>query len=208
MKSRAALTAACIALMAALSACMSSSGRVSSAAAAAATRNGMVITVGSFDFPESVMPDEIYGEALAAGKFPVRILPDLGSREVVDPALMGDLVQLAPEYARSALGLFSLGRLSATSSAATANRALAASPPVAGRGLAAARPARVRDANAENITPRCAGMSSPAMAHACSPCSTGCRSSWTPARCAPSTRGRSWRGRTPAGGRRLAARTG
>ena len=77
----------------------------------------MVITVGSFDFPESVLLADIYGEALAADKFPVRILPNLGSREVVDPALVGGLVQLVPEYAGSALEFFSLGRLSATSNA-------------------------------------------------------------------------------------------
>ena len=110
----------------------------------------MVITVGSFDFPESVLLAELYGEALAAGKFPVRILPDLGSREVVDPALMDGLVQLVPEYAGSALEFFSLGRLSATSNVAAANRALAAS--VAGRGLVAARPAPAQDANAIVVT--------------------------------------------------------
>jgi osmoprotectant transport system substrate-binding protein len=150
MKPRVVAITACIALMAALSACTSSSGRVSSAAAAAATWNGMVITVGSFDFPESVLLAEIYGEALAAGKFPVRILPDLGPREVVDPALMDGLVQLVPEYAGSALEFFSLGRLSATADAAATNRALAAS--VAGRGLVAAHPASAQDANAIVVT--------------------------------------------------------
>ena len=79
-----------------------------------AGRHGAVITVGSFDFPESVLLAEIYGQALAAGRFPVRILPNLGPREVVDPALVDGLVQLVPEYAGSALEFFSLGRLSAT----------------------------------------------------------------------------------------------
>ena len=93
---------------------------------------------------------QIYGEALAAARFPVRILPNLGSREVVDPALMDGLVQLVPEYAGSALEFFSLGRLSATADAAAANRALAGS--VAGRGLVAARPAPAQDANAIVVT--------------------------------------------------------
>ena len=110
----------------------------------------MVITVGSFDFPESVLLAQIYGQALAAGRFPVRILPDLGTREVVDPALVDGLVQLVPEYAGSALEFFSLGRLSATSNAAAANRALAGS--VAGRGLVAGRPAPAQDANAIVVT--------------------------------------------------------
>ena len=109
-----------------------------------------MITVGSFDFPESVLLAEIYGGALAAAKFPVRILPNLGPREVVDPALANGLVQLVPEYAGSALEFFSLGRLAATSNAGAANKALAGS--VAGRGLVAARPAPAQDANAIVVT--------------------------------------------------------
>ena len=110
----------------------------------------MVISVGSFDFPESVLLAEIYGQALAAAKFPVRILPNLGPREVVDTALMDGLLQLVPEYAGSALEFFSLGRQSATPDAGAASKALAAS--VAGRGLMAARPAPAQDANAIVVT--------------------------------------------------------
>jgi osmoprotectant transport system substrate-binding protein len=109
-----------------------------------------VITVGSFDFPESVLLAEIYGQALAEDNFPVRILPDLGSRELVDSALMSGLVQLVPEYAGSALEFFSLGRLSATSDAEAASRALTGS--VAGRGLVPASPAPAQDANAIVVT--------------------------------------------------------
>ena len=150
MRPRAALIAACMGLVAALSACTSSNGPVSSAPGKAAGQHGAVITVGSFDFPESVLLAEIYGQALAAAKFPVRILPNLGSREVVDSALTNGLVQLVPEYAGSALQFFSLGRLSATSNAEVANRTLAGS--VAARGLVAARPARAQDANAIAVT--------------------------------------------------------
>ena len=46
-----------------------------------------VITVGSFDFPESVLLAYLYAGALSAGGYPVRVLPDLGSRELVEPAL-------------------------------------------------------------------------------------------------------------------------
>jgi osmoprotectant transport system substrate-binding protein len=149
MKPRAVLTAACTGLAVTLSACTSSSGHLSSAAGLAG-RPGTVITVGSFDFPESLLLAQIYGQALAAGNFPVRILPSLGPRELVDPALMDGLVQLVPEYVGSALEFFSLGRLSATSDAGAANRALAGS--VAGRGLVAARPAPAQDANAIVVT--------------------------------------------------------
>jgi len=150
MNPRAALITACTGLTVTLAACTSSSGHVSSAAGKSVDRPGAVITVGSFDFPENVVLAEIYGQALAADNFPVRIMANLGPRELVDPALMDGLVQLVPEYAGSALDFISLGRLSATSDAAAANRALAAS--VAGRGLIAARPAPAQDANAIVVT--------------------------------------------------------
>jgi osmoprotectant transport system substrate-binding protein len=135
--------------MVTLAACTSSTGHVPSAARPG-SRPGTVIAVGSFDFPESVLLAEIYGQALAADNFPVRILPDLGTRELVDSALMSGLIQLVPEYAGSALEFFSLGRLAATSDAEAANRALAGS--VAGRGLVPARPAPAQDANAIVVT--------------------------------------------------------
>jgi osmoprotectant transport system substrate-binding protein len=109
-----------------------------------------VISVGSFDFPESGLLAEIYGQALAAHGFPVRILPDLGSRELVDPALMSGLIQLVPEYAGSALEFASLGRRSATSSAEATNQALADS--VARAGLVVGRPALAQDTNAIVVT--------------------------------------------------------
>ena len=146
MKPGTLLRAACLGLAAALAACTSPAGRPSSAAGAPAGRHGMVISVGSFDFRESALLAEIYGQALAAARFPVRILPNLGPREVVDPALMNGLLQLVPEYAGSALEFFSLGRLSATSDAGVANKALAKA--VAADGLGVARPAPAQDANA------------------------------------------------------------
>ena len=150
MKPCAMLRGARAGLVIALTACTSPGGNASSAGGEPAGQPGMVIAVGSFDFPESVLLAEIYGQALAADRFPVRILPNLGPREVVDPALMDGLLQVVPEYAGSALEFFSLGRLSATSDAGAANRALAES--VAGHGLVAASPAPAQDANALVVT--------------------------------------------------------
>jgi osmoprotectant transport system substrate-binding protein len=150
MKPHTVSRAICIGLAVALTACTSSHGHVSPAAGMPAGRHPMVISVGSFDFPESVLLAEIYGQALAADRFPVRIMPGIGAREVVDPALVDGLVQLVPEYAGSALEFFSLGRLSATSDAGAANKALAET--VAGRGLVVARPAPAQDANAIVVT--------------------------------------------------------
>ena len=85
--------------------------------APSAGRAQATITVGSFNFPESVLLAHIYAGALAAKGFPVRVLPDLGTRELVDPALMNGLIQLVPEYTGSALDFLSLGQQAATSDA-------------------------------------------------------------------------------------------
>jgi hypothetical protein len=55
----------------------------------------------------------------------VRVLPSLGTRELVDPALMVGLVQLVPEYSGSALEFVSLGRVPATASVTATAGALA-----------------------------------------------------------------------------------
>ena len=133
------------------SACGGSAGRGASGGATAPGRAAALITVGSFDFPESVLLADIYGGALAARGFPVRVQPDLGSREIVDPALMGGLLQLVPEYAGSAVDFLSLGRLPATSDVTVTNRALAGL--VARQRLVAGRPAAAQDANVIVVTP-------------------------------------------------------
>ena len=143
------LRTVCLGLAAALAACSSASGPAPSAAAPA-SGHGLVLSIGSFNFPESVLLAEIYGQALAAAKFPVRILPNLGPREVVDPALMDGQLQLVPEYVGSALKFFSLGRQSRIPDAAAARKALATA--VAGHGLTVARPAPAQDANAIVVT--------------------------------------------------------
>jgi osmoprotectant transport system substrate-binding protein len=109
-----------------------------------------VITVGSFDFPESVLLAYLYAGALSARGYPVRVRPDLGSRELVEPALMTGLVQLVPEYTGSALEFVSLGRARATASVAGTAATLARW--MAPRGLVTARPAPAQDANAIVVT--------------------------------------------------------
>jgi osmoprotectant transport system substrate-binding protein len=144
------LRAACLALAAACCACTSASGSGPGGRAGEAGRHGAVITVGSFDFPESVLLADLYAGALAAKGFPAGVLPDLGPRELVDPALMSGLVQVVPEYSGSALEFISVGGLSATSDAAATSRALAGQ--VAGRGLVAGRPSAAQDGNVIVVT--------------------------------------------------------
>jgi osmoprotectant transport system substrate-binding protein len=106
--------------------------------------------VGSFDFSESVLLAYLYADALAAKGFPVRALPDLGTRELVDPALMNGLIQIVPEYSGSALDFMSLGRRPATSNATATYTSLFQS--ARRHGLVAARPAAAQNANAIAVT--------------------------------------------------------
>jgi osmoprotectant transport system substrate-binding protein len=61
------------------------------------------ITVGSFDFPESEVLANLYGQALRKGGYQVRLALNLGPRELVEPALARGLLELVPEYAGSAV---------------------------------------------------------------------------------------------------------
>jgi glycine betaine/choline ABC-type transport system substrate-binding protein len=56
-----------------------------------------VITVASFDFPESETLAEIYGQTLRRHGYPVEVVPRLGPREIVEPALEQGRVDLVPE---------------------------------------------------------------------------------------------------------------
>jgi len=147
---RAMAGAACLVLAVACAACTTSGGQAPPAATAAGGGRA-VITVGSFNFPESVLLGYLYADVLAGKGYPVRVLPDLGTRELVDPALMAGLVQLVPEYTGSALEFVSLGRVHATANVAATAGALARS--MAERGLVSGPPAAAQDGNAIVVTP-------------------------------------------------------
>jgi osmoprotectant transport system substrate-binding protein len=139
---------ACFALTIACAACTTASSRAPTARGPGS--GSAVITVGSFDFPESVLLAYLYADVLAGRGYPVRVLPDLGTRELVDPALMAGLIQLVPEYTGSALEFASLGRVHATANVAATDAALARS--VASRGLVTGRQAAAQDGNAIVVT--------------------------------------------------------
>jgi len=116
----------------------------------AAGSGSTVIAVGSFNFPESTMLAYLYAGALSARGYPVRVLPGLGTRELVDPALMTGLVQVVPEYTGSALEFVSLGQVHATASVANTARTL--EKWMGSRGVIVARPAAAQDGNAIVVT--------------------------------------------------------
>jgi osmoprotectant transport system substrate-binding protein len=144
---------ACLVLTVACAACTTASSRAPTADGQ--RRGSAMITVGSFNFPESVLLAYLYADVLAGKGYPVRVLPDLGTRELVDPALMAGLIQLVPEYTGSALEFASLGRVPATANAARTASALATS--MAARGLVTGRPAAAQDGNAIVVTAATAG---------------------------------------------------
>src|SRR4029453_10319514 len=61
------------------------------------------IQLASFDFPESQLLGQVYGQALHQHGFPVEQVVQLGAREVVAPALEQGKVDMVPEYLGSAL---------------------------------------------------------------------------------------------------------
>jgi osmoprotectant transport system substrate-binding protein len=105
-----------------------------------------VVRIGSFDFPESALLATLYGKALEAKGVRVSYSLNLGSREIVEPALEQGFVDLVPEYLGSALQFASLGKESATGTQAAAYGALQSQ--LRRRGLAALDPASAQDQNA------------------------------------------------------------
>jgi osmoprotectant transport system substrate-binding protein len=56
------------------------------------------VVVASFNFPESILLADIYGQALQNAGVPVRLELDLGPRELVLPAVHQGMVDVVPEY--------------------------------------------------------------------------------------------------------------
>lgn len=72
---------------------------------AGGSREGPTITVASFNFPESVLLAEIYGQSLEENGYEIERKHDLGSREVVFPAIESGEIDLIPEYIGSSLSV-------------------------------------------------------------------------------------------------------
>ena len=108
------------------------------------------ITVASFDFPESELLAQVYGQALQAAGYNVRFEIGLGPREFVQPALAHGLVELVPEYAGSALQFVTLGGSQPTADVDATSAALERA--LDERGLMALAPAAAQDANAVVVT--------------------------------------------------------
>jgi osmoprotectant transport system substrate-binding protein len=91
------LAAALVAVVAVLSACSRGASQDH-----APIRSDAVV-VASFNFAESELLAEIYAQALESAGVPVRRELDLGTREMVQPAMHQGLVDVVPEYLGTAL---------------------------------------------------------------------------------------------------------
>jgi osmoprotectant transport system substrate-binding protein len=70
---------------------------------AAGDLSGESLSIGSANFPESVLLAEIYAGALEAQGADVTVEPNIGSREVYYPAIETGEIDLLPEYTNSLL---------------------------------------------------------------------------------------------------------
>jgi osmoprotectant transport system substrate-binding protein len=108
------------------------------------------VTVASFDFPESGVLAELYGQALRAAGYPVEMIDQLGSREIVEPAIEQGKVDLVPEYLGSALDfLGDRGRMATADPALTHRRLEQA---FASRGVRVLAYAEAQDRNGFVVT--------------------------------------------------------
>jgi osmoprotectant transport system substrate-binding protein len=111
---------------------------------------GVTLKVGSFNFSESALLAQIYGQALKAAGANVTIQTNLGSRETLEPGLASGKLDLLPEYAATALEFLNKGAKEASgdvnaTAAALSVRELA-------NGVSVLKPSPAVDTNAFAVT--------------------------------------------------------
>ena len=110
------------------------------------------IVVGGFGFPESSILAQVYGQALAHDGYTIKYKLDLGSREVVAPAIKAGQIDLYPGYAATDLEYYNKKAGEATGDAVATTAKLntylqALTPP-----LVALTPSQAVDQNAFAVT--------------------------------------------------------
>ena len=117
------------------------------------------ITVASFDFSENWILAEIYGQALRRAGIPVQMLSNVGTREVVGPALEQGQVDFVVDYLGSALEAADLGNPATHGSLEYARRELQKA--LVGSGVVVLSAAAAQDQNGFAVTREtAAGLSS------------------------------------------------
>ena len=106
--------------------------------------------VASFDFSENLVLAELYAHALRAAGIPVQLIPNLGPREVVEPALEQGHVDFVVEYLGTALEYVDPGNPAVHGALTQARREL--DRVLRPRGLAVLGPAAAQDQNGFVVT--------------------------------------------------------
>ncbi|MDQ1356697.1 MAG: osmoprotectant transport system substrate-binding protein [Acidimicrobiaceae bacterium] len=107
------------------------------------------LTVGSFNFTESVALADIYGGVLKDAGYSVSFKNNLGAREIVEPALQSGQLDLIPEYAGNALNFLNpqvMGGLTLDQTAQQLTTAMTA------KGLTVLDPSNATDSDAIAVT--------------------------------------------------------
>ena len=108
------------------------------------------LTVAGFNFPESSILAEIYGQALAHDGYTINYKLLLGTREVVAPALESGQIDLYPGYAATDLEFYNKGAGEANGDATATTAKL--NSHLAPLGLVALTPSAAVDQNAFAVT--------------------------------------------------------
>ena len=108
------------------------------------------VTIGGFNFPESSILAELYGQALAHDGYTVNYKLLLGTREVVAPAIKSGQIDLYPGYAATDLEFYNSGAGEANGDAAATTAKL--NSHLSSIGLVALDPSAAVDQNAFAVT--------------------------------------------------------
>ena len=108
------------------------------------------VRIASFEFTESRILAELYAQALDAAGVPVHRSGALASREILEPALEQDVVDLVPEYTGSALEFVNKNAGRATADPVANHRLLREA--FTGRGLEVLEMAPAQNQNAVAVT--------------------------------------------------------
>jgi osmoprotectant transport system substrate-binding protein len=136
-------------VLAALTVLATAAAACGSTATPGTTSKG-TITVAGFNFPESSILAELYGQALEHGGYTVNYKLLLGTREVISPAIQNGQIDLYPGYAATDLEFYNKGAGEATGDAAATTAKLNAR--IQPLGLVALNPSQAVDQNAFAVT--------------------------------------------------------
>ncbi|MDQ6798595.1 MAG: ABC transporter substrate-binding protein [Actinomycetota bacterium] len=141
------LGAAGVGLALVVAACGSSSKTPSGAGS---TTKAKTLSIGAFNFSESAILAGIYEGALKNAGFDVTVRPNLGSREVVEPALERGEIDLYPGYAATELEFVNKAAGQATPDAQATTTKLREA--LMSKGITALEPSPAIDSNAFAVT--------------------------------------------------------